>query len=160
MKRAPITQPAEAAAGRVRKGCRSDAQAILALEDLFPTDRMTIRSVRRFLSVPNAHVWIAELDGGVVGNLIWLSRSGSRAARVYSVVVAPAARGRRFAQRLVQTMEHDARSEGHELAMLEVRADNLAARALYAKLGYAEAAKLPDFYEDGGDGLKLVKPLR
>ena len=156
MKRAPITKTA---IGRVRKGRRSDAQAILTLEDLFSTDRMTIRSVRRFLSVPHAHVWIAELDGVVVGNLIWLSRSGSRAARVYSVVVAPAARGQRFAQRLVQTMERDARSEGHEIAMLEVRADNPAARALYAKLGYVEVAKLPDFYEDGGDGLKLVKPL-
>jgi len=158
---APQSAPVTATdTGLIRKARMSDAAAIFALEDHFPTDRMAMRSVRRFLSVPNAHVWIAELQGEVVGTLIWLSRANGTAARIYSVVVAPAARGRQFAQRLVQAMEQDARAHGRTLAMLEVREDNAPARALYAKLGYVEAAKLPGFYEDGGDGLKLVKPLR
>ncbi|GAC1623531.1 MAG: hypothetical protein NVS9B10_08580 [Nevskia sp.] len=149
-----------ASEGRVRHAQLGDAPAILALENHFPTDRMSLRSVRRFLSRPNSHVWIAELDGAVVGALIWLSRQGSRAARIYSVVVAPEARGRRYAQRLLAAMEGEARADGRATATLEVRQDNAAARALYRKLGYVEAASLPDFYEDGGNGLKLVKDLR
>ena len=145
--------------GLIRKAQPRDAPAIFALEDHFPTDRMTMRSVRRFLAATNSHVWIAELDGAVVGTLIWLSRKDSRAGRIYSVVVAPEARGRRFAQRLVAAMESEAAAEGRSMATLEVRADNHAARALYRKLGYIEARPLPGFYEDGGDGLKLVKPL-
>ncbi len=146
--------------GRVRPGEWRDAAAIFALEDHFPSDRMSMRSVRRFLSVPSAHVWVAELAGEVVGTLIWLSRVNGQTARIYSVVVAPEARGRQFAQRLVQAMEAHALKQGCTRATLEVREDNPAARALYAKLGYVETAKLRAFYEDGADGLKLVKPLR
>jgi ribosomal-protein-alanine N-acetyltransferase len=42
---------------------------------------------------------------------------------------------------------------------LEVRADNAAARALYAKLGFAESGQLPGYYEDGADGLRLTLDL-
>lgn len=159
MTRKPPPNP-RAEAGRIRRGRHGDADAILALEAHFPTDRMARASVRRFLRVPSSHVWIAELDGAVVGALIWLTRRGSAAGRIYSVVVDPAARGRRFGARLVQAMEREAAGLGCTRATLEVREDNAAARALYAKLGYTVQRALPDYYEDGGNGLKLGKPLR
>lgn len=146
-------------AGRVRRARADDAAAILTLEELFPSDRMSMRSVHRFLRAPNAHAWVAELDGAVVGNLILLTRRNSATARVYSLVVAPPARGRRFAERLVGAAEKGARASGVHAISLEVRADNPAARSLYAKLGYAEAARLPGYYDDGADGLRLRKML-
>ncbi len=151
---------AAASAGGIRRGSLADVEAVLALEALFPSDRMSRRSVRRFLSVPTAQLLIAEgANAAVVGNLVWLRRKGSRAARIYSVVVAPAARGQRWGERLVAAMETAAAASGCERATLEVRADNAAARALYAKLGYREAQALPGYYDDGSDGLRLVKPL-
>ena len=147
-------------AGTIRVGRLADVDAILALEAQFPSDRMSRRSVRRFLAVPSAQVLIAEDAAGVVvGNLVWLRRAGSRAARIYSVVVAPAARGQRWGERLVTAMEAAAAASGCDRATLEVRADNAAARALYARLGYHEALALPGYYEDGADGLRLLKPL-
>ncbi len=149
-----------AATGRIRRGELADTDAILALEAQFPTDRMSRRTVRRFLSVPTAQVLVAEDAAGVpVGNLIWLRRAGSRVGRIYSVVVAPAARGQHWGQRLVAAMEAAAAAWGCDRATLEVRADNTAARALYAKLGYREAGALSGYYEDGADGLRLMKPL-
>lgn len=148
-----------ASGGSIRKARLEDAAAILRLEDQFPTDRMSLRSVRRFLRVPSAQVWVAEREGAVVGALIWLSRRNGRAARIYSVVIAPEARGLGLAQQLVTAMETEARAFGRETATLEVRADNAAARALYAKLGYELRAELPGYYEDGADGLRLVKAL-
>ncbi len=145
--------------GHVRAARPSDGSAILTLEELFPSDRMSMRSVRRFLHAANARTWIAELDGAVVGNLILLMRKGSQVARIYSVVVAPQARGRRFGERLVQAAEAEAAHLSLQAISLEVRADNHAARALYAKLGYSEAASLPGYYEDGGDGLRLRKAI-
>jgi [ribosomal protein S18]-alanine N-acetyltransferase len=145
--------------GRVRPAHHQDDSAILTLEELFPSDRMSLRSVRHFLKSPSAHTWVAELDGAVVGNLILLTRKNSGTARVYSVVVAPQARGRRFAERLVRAAEERARQLGLHRIKLEVRVDNAAARGLYAKLGYAEDAQLPGYYEDGSDGLRLCHEL-
>ncbi|MDR3419466.1 MAG: GNAT family N-acetyltransferase [Nevskia sp.] len=145
--------------GRVRRARHQDDGAILTLEELFPSDRMSLRSVRRFLKSPSAHTWVAELDGAVVGNLILLLRKNSCVARIYSVVVAPPARGRHFGERLVRAAETTARRLGQHQIKLEVRADNQAARGLYAKLGFSEMRPLPGFYEDGADGLELRKTL-
>ncbi len=157
--RPAVTATTESDDGNIRPARADDDAAILALEALFPGDRMSARSVRRFLSSPRARVWIAELGGAIVGNCICLSRADSRTARIYSLVVAPEARGRRLAERLVIAAEGQAGKSGLHAMALEVRADNAAARALYAKLGYFEAATLPGFYEDGADGLRLVKTL-
>ncbi|HZR34302.1 MAG TPA: GNAT family N-acetyltransferase [Nevskia sp.] len=145
--------------GRVRPAHHQDDAAILTLEELFPSDRMSLRSVRHFLRSPSARAWVAELQGAVVGNLILLTRKNSGTARIYSVVVAPPARGRRFAERLVRAAETEARRLGLRRIKLEVRVDNAAARALYAKLGYREDKKLPGYYEDGADGLRLCHIL-
>ena len=141
--------------GRVRRAHHQDDAAILTLEELFPSDRMSLRSVRHFLRSPSARTWVAELEGAVVGNLILLTRKNSGTARIYSVVVAPPARGRSFAERLVRAAEAEARQLGLQRIKLEVRVDNAAARALYTKLGYAVDEPLPGYYDDGADGLRL-----
>lgn len=143
----------------IRRAHPGDALGILALESLFTTDLISLRSIRRFLQVPTAKVWVAVLDGTVVGNLISLTRKGSDRARIYSVVVAPAARGRRIAERMIRAAEAEAAASGLRRMTLEVAVDNTAARALYAKLGYAPIAELEAYYEDGGDGLRLMKAL-
>lgn len=145
--------------GRVRQAQHRDDAAILTLEELFPSDRMTLRSVRHFLKSPSARTWVAELDGAVVGNLILLTRRNSHVARIYSVVVAPQARGRRFAERMVRAAEAEALRLKLRQIKLEVRVDNAAARALYAKLGYVESESLPQYYEDDADGLRLCHTL-
>ncbi|MGH8446974.1 MAG: GNAT family N-acetyltransferase, partial [Solimonas sp.] len=104
---------------------------------------------------------VAEFDEprAVIGALITLTRANSTVARIYSVVVAPSARGLGLGRRLVGQAERGARRHGCTTISLEVRADNRAARALYAGLGYAEQARLPRYYDDGGDGLRLRKAL-
>ncbi|MBA4284277.1 MAG: GNAT family N-acetyltransferase [Xanthomonadaceae bacterium] len=144
----------------VRRGRDGDADAMLALEAVFPSDRMSRRSIRRFLRAPTARVLVAEnAAGAVLGNLIGLRRAGSRAMRTYSVVVAPEARGLGIGQRLVEALQAIAADEACARVTLEVRADNRAARALYARLGYRETASLPGYYEDGADGLRLSRDL-
>jgi ribosomal protein S18 acetylase RimI-like enzyme len=143
----------------VRPAQHADDAAILTLEELFPSDRMSLRSVRHFLKSPSARAWVAEMDGAVVGNLILVTRRGSRSGRIYSVVVAPQARGRRFAERMVRAAQTAARKLGLQRIKLEVRRDNAPARALYAKLGYVETESLAGYYDDGADGLRLCKEL-
>ena len=143
----------------IRKARLADVVAILKLEEHFPSDRMSAATVRRFLRVLSATVWVAVSAGEVVGSLVLLTRLNTRIARIYSVVVSPTARGLGLAQQLVSAAEAHARKHKSFIS-LEVRKDNAAARALYRKLGYSEVKTLPGFYEDGSDGLRLNKPLK
>jgi ribosomal protein S18 acetylase RimI-like enzyme len=144
---------------RIRPARRDDVREILDLEAHFPSDRMSARSVRDFLRSPRACVLMAERDAMVLGNLILLLPQRWRAARIYSVVVAPAARGLGVGAKLVRAAEVAAAAAGRQAVTLEVRSDNAAARALYDKLGYGVVAELPGFYDDGADGLRLRKLL-
>lgn len=146
-------------AARIRRARPEDAAALLALEQHFPGDRMSARSLRHLLRAPSAAIWVAERDGAALAALILLTRRDTRNARIYSLVVAPPARGTGLAQRLVGAAERQARRSKKALISLEVRADNLAARSLYARLGYGEIAPLRAYYEDGADGLSLGKIL-
>ena len=146
-------------AARIRRAKLGDVSAILALEALFPSDRMSAATVRRFLRVPSAAVWVAEAAEDVLGSLVLLTRRTTGVARIYSVVVSPLARGQGLAQKLVSAAEADARRH-KKIISLEVRAENVAARALYHKLGYVESRTLPAFYDDGADGLRLTKLLK
>ncbi len=144
----------------LRRAVPGDAGAMLALEALFPTDRMPMRGIRHLLRSTSACVWVAAQGDTCVGNLVLLLRRGSRVARIYSLVVAPQARGQGIAQSLVERAEHEARNRGCDRVRLEVREDNAAARALYARLGYQVWRALPDYYEDGGAGLRLQRRLK
>lgn len=146
-------------AATIRRAAMADLAELLRLEALFPSDRMAARTLRRFMRSPTADFWIAESATRVLGNLLMLRRRTSTTARIYSVIVDPAARGMGLGAQLVTTAEAEARRLGLARMSLEVRADNAAARAMYARLGYAETAQLPGYYDDGGDGLRLVKAL-
>lgn len=143
---------------RLRRADIGDALGILALEQHFPSDRMSLRNVRYLLRSPAARVWVVRTDA-VIAALILLTRRNSKVARIYSVVVSPAARGQGLAQRLVRAAEREARNSGCERIALEVRQDNAAARGLYAHLGYKPSALLRGYYDDGADGLRLQKTL-
>ena len=145
---------------RIRRGRLQDAAKIIEMESHFPSDRMSARSVRNFLRSPRACVWVVEHGDHLAGSLVLLTRKGARAARIYSVIVLPEMRGQGLAAKLVLIAEAEARERGLNAVMLEVRADNAPARALYRKLGYTELKPLPGYYDDGADGLRLHKPVR
>ncbi len=145
---------------RIRAATRADIDGLLALEQLFPSDRLSRPALCRFLRVPNVRVWVAVAGKTIIGDVILLLRAGADYGRVYTVVVAPAARGQGLGDRLIAQAERATRAEGRRRLRLEVRQDNAAARALYAKRGYREVAALDAYYEDGADGLRLEKILR
>ncbi|MES2885987.1 MAG: GNAT family N-acetyltransferase [Pseudomonadota bacterium] len=145
---------------RIRAATRADIDGMLALEQLFPSDRLSRPALRRLLRVPSARVWVAVEGQTVVGDVIMLLRSGADFGRVYSVVVAPAARGQGLGDRLIAAAERAARATGRSRLRLEVRTENAAAQALYARRGYRQVAALLAYYEDGADGLRLEKSLR
>ena len=148
-----------APAARLRTARAGDVDGILALERSFPGDRMSARSVRRFIGAPGACVRVAAVGTRIAGALVLLLRRNSCWARIYSVAVDPDFRGRGIGRRLVLAAEADARRRGCAGVTLEVREDNAAARALYEQMGYRVDAVLPGYYEDAAPGIRLRKPF-
>jgi len=124
-------------------------------EALDPLSRETLREMRSLgwllgplfwlsntMSLPLAEtydgfVWMEE--GRIVGNVTVHRRySEKKGWFISNLAVHPDYRRRGIARRLVSAGVQMARQRGASRISLEVRAENSAARALYAKLGFAE----------------------
>jgi ribosomal protein S18 acetylase RimI-like enzyme len=108
---------------------------------------------------PSAQVWVAHRAGQLVGDAVLLFRAGSHTARLYSLIVAPAARGLGLGHALMTRCERAARRQGCTRIALEVRPANRRALRLYRQSGYVISARLAAYYDDGSDALRLGKPL-
>jgi hypothetical protein len=77
------SRPAHAPAPdiRVRKAARGDLDALVELEErVFATDRLSRRSLRRFLASPSAELVVAQLAERLAGTAIVLFRPRSAVA--------------------------------------------------------------------------------
>lgn len=145
----------------VRTAKRSDVDALVELEQkVFDTDRLSRRSLVRFLQSPSAVVMVAVAqDGRLAGTAIVLFRRGAKVARLYSIAVAPDLGGRGVGSMLLAAAEDAACSRGAIAIRLEVHVTNHAAISRYRKSGYQERGRSARYYEDGGDALRFEKPL-
>ena len=146
---------------RVRPAARGDLDALIALEQqVFITDRLSRRSLRRMLQSPSASVIVAkDADGALAGTAILLFRPRSTVARLYSIAVVPPMSGQGVGARLLQAAEQVALGRGCNSIRLEVHETNHAAMSRYRKSGYREFGRHGAYYEDGGDALRFEKQL-
>jgi ribosomal-protein-alanine N-acetyltransferase len=137
-----------------------DVPALTELDaELFPDDawpeatwwaELAARPRREYvvLAGPRAVVGYAGLD------------HGGDVADVMTLAVAPAARGRGWGRVLLDELERRARGRGAASVMLEVRADNEPALALYENGGYAVVRTRSRYYQPGDvDALVLRTSL-
>lgn len=92
-----------------------------------------------------------------------LGRAVADEAELLTLAVHPGARRRGRGRALLDAFEAEARARGAAQALLEVAADNAAARTLYAAAGYAAAGRRPAYCTDPDgtpvDALILRKTL-
>lgn len=153
--------PPTPTAVRLRRARPDDVPTLIALEAAsFASDRLSARQMALHAAGrSHAAFVVAERRGEVLGNALVFFRRGSRQARLYSIVVAAAARGLGLGRRLLARAEREARRSGARRMVLEVRTGNVAAIALYESAGYARIAQWPGYYEDGADAVRLAKAL-
>jgi ribosomal-protein-alanine N-acetyltransferase len=144
----------------VRKAHRSDLPALVAIENqCFTSDRLSRASLRYFLAAPSAELLVAEIRSAVAGYSLVAFRKGSAIARLYSIAVGEAFRGRNLGLALLRASEKAARDRGATFMRLEVRSRNRRAIALYENQGYRRFDRIEDYYEDGASAFCYEKPL-
>lgn len=146
---------------RLRKARPGDLDAIHALElSVFDGDQLSRASLRRFIVAPSAHMAVAHAGPAFLGYSLTGFRKGSTKARLYSIAVDPAAGRKGVGRALLQAAEAAARRRGATDMVLEVRADNARAIALYEGMGYRRFDTLEAYYEDGATALRMTRPLK
>lgn len=145
---------------RIRAAATRDLDQLLALERAaFTTDHLSPRQYRRHLHSPTAVVLVAVDAAELLGKALVFFRQHSDVARLYSIAVAQHARGRGVAKALLEAAAAAARRRGCQRLRLEVRQDNVAAIALYERLGYRRFAARTAYYEDGADAWRYESRL-
>lgn len=136
----------------------SDLAELAALEqELFPDDAWSLESWWGELAGrPRREYVLVEDTGGVVG-YAGLDHGGE-VSDVMTIAVHPRGRGRGLGRRLLTHLLERATAAGAERVMLEVRADNAAAIALYEAFAFATVSVRRGYYQ-GVDALVLARDL-
>jgi GNAT superfamily N-acetyltransferase len=92
---------------------------------------------RILTNIVPAHTYASLATGGrVVATGLGVAQSGC--VGLYDIVTDPACRGRGFGGQIVQSLLAWGKTQGAEVAYLQVMLDNLPALRLYARLGFTE----------------------
>ena len=144
----------------IRPATQADIDALVALEASFPEeDRFDRRTWRRLLSGHASVLVCAPPREGLLAAAVMLYRKGAAVGRLYSITVAPEARGKGLARALMAACEADAAERGARAVRLEVRSSNSSAIRLYEAGGYRVIATLESYYPDGEAALRMEKSL-
>jgi len=152
----------------IRRATAADRGAVVAAlgsDATFRADEIAVALELVDLALggsPDYELRVAEDAGRVIGYVCFGPTPMTRATwDLYWVVVDASARGRGVARALIAAMETDLAARGGGNVRVETSESEGygAARTLYARLGYPEAARLADFYAPGDALLVYYKRI-
>ena len=139
----------------------NDLKAVAALElEVFGPSHHTPWSERVFaddFAEPGHIWWVAHDEGELIGYAGGVLAGGE--VQISNVAVAEGRRREGIAGRLLARVTYDGQMLGAATSSLEVDVDNEAARTLYARLGFREVGRRPNYYGAGHDALVMEAQL-
>jgi ribosomal-protein-alanine N-acetyltransferase len=145
----------------LRDMTRADLPAVLAMEEeLFAPDTWTAAMYRDELARTDTRHYLVAVDdtGAVVGYAGLIAYPEE--AHIATIGVTAASQGQGIGARLLDTLlaEADTRSR---LVLLEVRADNEVAQALYRRRGFTEIGRRRGYYQPSNtDAVVMSREVR
>ena len=138
-----------------------DVDAVMPLERaLFPTDPWSAAGFWSELAgVPATRTYVVAEDEGEVVGYAGLFAVGDT-ADVQTIAVRADQQGRGLGADLLEALVVEAGSRGASTLLLEVRADNAPALALYEKHGFERLALRRGYYGPGRDAVVMRRRLR
>ena len=143
---------------KIREAVRDDLPAIAAIErECFPHDALPLLSFVQYFDLFPETFLVAEIDGRCVGFAIGgASASSPGAAWLLDIAVAPDARGKGVAQRLLsQLLAH----LGERTVRATVSPHNAASASLLARNGFVVERRVTDYFGPGEDRDIMVRNL-
>lgn len=140
-----------------------DLDPIMAIEtDTFSSDAWSAATMSAELAGPHGHYLVAVTAAGELDGYAGLFvPAGAERADIQTIAVTPRARRQGLGRQLMVALLDEARARGAREVLLEVRADNSGAQALYRELGFEQIAVRPNYYQPSGvDALILRLDLR
>ncbi len=139
----------------------TDIPVLAGLETaLFGADAWSPQSWWGELAARPRRTYLVAVGGEEIVGYAGLDHSGE-VADIMTLAVTPVARGRGLGRLLLGALESAASAGGAAYLMLEVRADNAAARALYDAAGFEQLTVRRRYYQPGDvDALVLRKSPR
>ena len=145
----------------LRPATLEDLDALVKLENAsFNADKISRRSFNRWLKSGHSLIYVIKGQTQLDAYGLVLLHKGTRLARLYSLAVAPHARGQGLAKQLLLALEEAAAESGRLFMRLEVAKPNAAAIALYQQLGYKKFGEYSHYYHDQSDALRMQKRIR
>jgi ribosomal-protein-alanine acetyltransferase len=134
----------------IRPATRPDLSSMAQIEAQAMQGGWTRAQLAAELDNPRATVLVAETQNRVLGHgIAWLVADE---VHILDVCVSPRARRQGIGSRLVTGLLEIGSGPG----LLEVRAGNTGAIALYTSLGFAPVGTRPRYYRDGEDAVLMT----
>jgi len=113
------------------------------------------RYYRGVLLVPERELFVARKDGALVGSVQLVRPSRNNEAQAFACnlmhcFIAPYARSIGLGRLLVRALEDHAKSQGYHVLNLDVRETQIAAIALFEKLGFTRWGTHPSYARVAG----------
>ncbi|HGO7122634.1 TPA: ribosomal protein S18-alanine N-acetyltransferase [Neisseria meningitidis] len=127
----------------IRRASPSDCAALAALDAVCNPSAWTQRQFESALVSPSEQVFLAEKDGRLAAFIVWQNLPDE--SELHLIATAPECRRRGIASALLRHWFANL-PEGTQRLLLEVRAGNTAAQALYTAHGFSITGRRKNYY--------------
>nr|WP_320011098.1 ribosomal protein S18-alanine N-acetyltransferase [uncultured Desulfobulbus sp.] len=132
-----------------------DLDSIIAIEEQGMTAPWTVAQLTAELAAENGYGWVIEANGAVVGYAFF--RTCPPESELLHLVVAPERQRQGLARSLMEWSLHRLQACDVCSCLLEVRDSNLAARQLYAALGFYQVGRRKKYYHEPVEDAVLLQ---
>ena len=139
---------------RIRRAGPLDLLGIYRVEKACFPDPWPLLAFLPYVLERDSLAFVAE-EEGIVGFILAFCEGNE--VHIHDLAVLPEHRRKGIASALLSHLLGEAKEA--KRVKLEVRASNTAAQAFYKKHGFREASRLSHYYEDGEDGILMVREL-
>ena len=140
---------------KITEMCASHVPQVAQLEQLCFADPWSEKSIASELTNKWAYWLVAVEDDLVVGYIG--SQSSFDESDVMNVAVHPDFRRRGIAEKLIEHLVVNLKNRGSHALLLEVRASNVPAIALYEKLGFLQVGCRKNYYHNPREDALILR---